>query len=88
MTDSSARTLSPREQAAFELLVRTDSRAAIALCHPNRANADDLARAEAVLAIARAADAASNDGQGNRYAWTYAAWLARDTVQCGQQVAA
>ena len=80
--------LSPTELCAFERLVATDNSAAIALCFPNTARIEDLARAHAALARARAIDAASNDGAGNRYSWQYEAWLARERVECGKQVAA
>jgi hypothetical protein len=80
--------LSCSELCAFERLVATDNKAAMALCFPNTARIDDLARAHGALARARASDAALNGGAGNRESWAYAAWLARQKVECGQQVTA
>lgn len=76
---------SPRELAAFELLAQTDGRAAAALINRNTANAADLARADAALAAARAADAASNDGYGNRFSWAFEDWSA-EQVPSGKQL--
>lgn len=79
-------TLSPRELVAFEQLVATDNAAALALCFPKNAKSYDLVRANAALEAARAKDAASNDGHGNRYSWAFEAWLARESIDCGQQL--
>lgn len=75
--------LSPRELAAYERLLSNDVEAADALCFPAPEKTAARERAETALAAARAVDAAHD----NFYARRFAAWLARQPVACGRQVA-